>query len=58
MEASVDISYDGRKITATCKASFEALGQKHRIGRFHLDVKSKALKNIAKTIEKEMEKLI
>ena len=58
VEASVDISYDGRKITATCKASFEALGQKHRIGRFHLDVKSKALKNIAKTIEKEMEKVL
>ena len=58
VDASIDISYDGRKITATCKASFEALGQKHRIARFHLDVKSKALKGIAKTLEKEMEKVL
>ena len=58
VEANIDIAYDGKKITATCKASFEALGQKHRIARFHLNVKSKALKDIAKTLEKEMEKIL
>ena len=58
VEGYIDIGYDGKKIMATCKASFEALGQKHRIARFHLNVKGQALKHIGKVIEKEMEHVL
>ena len=58
VEGYLDVGFDGKKITATCKASFEALGQRHRIARFHLNVKGQALKNIGKTLEKEMEKVL
>ncbi len=58
VEGYLDIGFDGKKITATCKASFEALGERHRIARFHLNVNEQALKNISKTLEKEMEKAL
>ncbi len=57
-QGTLSVKVGGKKIGATAKASFQALGQKHSIATFKLNTKTKALVNLAETMAKEAAKVL
>ncbi|MCG8436265.1 MAG: hypothetical protein MJA83_19785, partial [Gammaproteobacteria bacterium] len=57
-EGSLDIRVYGNTITATVKASFEALGKTHNIGTCKLDINTAALTKLPETLSKEAEQIL
>ncbi len=57
-EATLDIQVQNDKISAKAEADFEALGQRHHIASFDLDVKTKALNKFAETLVHKAEDVL
>lgn len=57
-DGSLDIQVHGQDIGAKVSAQFEALGKKHRIGTFGLDVSDKALAKLPALLAKKAEALL
>jgi hypothetical protein len=57
-DAALSISVHGDMIEAKVQADFEALGKKHHIASFDLDISKKAIANLAKTLEKKAEQAV
>ena len=58
IDAELDVQVHGKTITASVQANFEALGKKHHIGKFDLNVKEAAFTKLAKTLENKATSLI
>ncbi len=58
LEGDLNIYANKKDVGVKLNASFEVFGKKHSIANAKLDVKTKALKNLAKTVEKEAVKLL
>lgn len=57
-EGSLAIAVKGQQITAAVDASFEALGEKHRIDRLTLDTSASSLAHLATTLAHEAEAVL